>query len=524
MTKNEFLDALKRKIRVLNQNEIQDILDEYSGYIDNKIKDGESEEKAVEDFGNIDDLAREILSAYKLDDDYIRRKNNSDTLLQQIADGLGTFIDQGTQLLARTFENTNAEGLAKIIVSLLIALIGLFFMRIPFWIIEGLGSGILSLVLPNFLEGLFHWLWSIVCNIGYLIFAVILIADVLKKKGIVFQKEIKLKTFMPNSVKDHTVNVDIQKGQDQDKVAFSYEKEGNQKQEFVYQEGKILRNDFKGENHSMNEEDEFDYEEDIIIEEFENDKPRYTYRPQKERSALSSMILLLIKLMLVFFLAPFFLGVIGLSIASGILGFLAFTGAHVWGVFLICAGIAGLLSAFCSLLWNMTKVKKKFASNLIGAIFSAVILGAGTLVFATEFSNYVVTPISASVLGDRLVSTSYDFKLNQVTDFDFYSNEVIFVPTVGAKDNDISVVVEGFSEDSYKLRQQGNRIYADIDNNFRENFKAVQTIIRTTIDGLRNNTFYSYETLSVAKITIYANEATIAKFARMDYGQYKFNH
>ena len=72
MTKKEFLEKLEHKLHLLKRDEIQDILDEYSGYIDNKLQEGKTEDEAVADFGNLDDLAREILSAYKIDAKYTR--------------------------------------------------------------------------------------------------------------------------------------------------------------------------------------------------------------------------------------------------------------------------------------------------------------------------------------------------------------------------------------------------------------------------------------------------------------------
>ena len=52
MSKKEFLEKLEHKLHLLKQDEIQDILDEYSGYIDNKLQEGKTEDEAVADFGN----------------------------------------------------------------------------------------------------------------------------------------------------------------------------------------------------------------------------------------------------------------------------------------------------------------------------------------------------------------------------------------------------------------------------------------------------------------------------------------
>ena len=55
MTKDEFLRLLDRKLDVINERERRDIIDEYRTHIEMKMKEGKSEEEAIEDFGNIDD-------------------------------------------------------------------------------------------------------------------------------------------------------------------------------------------------------------------------------------------------------------------------------------------------------------------------------------------------------------------------------------------------------------------------------------------------------------------------------------
>ena len=65
MTKKQFLSTLKNKLHILNDKEIEDILKEYEDHIDLKVKDGLTEEEAIQDFGDIDQLAKEILSAYQ---------------------------------------------------------------------------------------------------------------------------------------------------------------------------------------------------------------------------------------------------------------------------------------------------------------------------------------------------------------------------------------------------------------------------------------------------------------------------
>jgi len=66
MNKQEFLNQLEKKLDRINETERKDILMEYGTYIDDKMATGVSEEDAVSGFGDVDELAEEILDAYKI--------------------------------------------------------------------------------------------------------------------------------------------------------------------------------------------------------------------------------------------------------------------------------------------------------------------------------------------------------------------------------------------------------------------------------------------------------------------------
>lgn len=76
MDKNEFLKELENKIRVLDKSEIKDILAEYSQHIEMRMASGLSEEEAIKNFGDMDDLAAEILEAYHVNPDFSDESRN----------------------------------------------------------------------------------------------------------------------------------------------------------------------------------------------------------------------------------------------------------------------------------------------------------------------------------------------------------------------------------------------------------------------------------------------------------------
>lgn len=70
MKKAEFLQELEERLRVLNDQERQDVLDEYVQHIDMKTAAGMSEEEAVGDFGNLDELITDLFDAYHVNSEY----------------------------------------------------------------------------------------------------------------------------------------------------------------------------------------------------------------------------------------------------------------------------------------------------------------------------------------------------------------------------------------------------------------------------------------------------------------------
>lgn len=82
MNKGEFLNELEKRIRVLAKNEIKDILVEYSQHIDMKMESGLNEAEAIKDFGDIDDLAAEILEAYHVNPEYEKGAEIPESVLE----------------------------------------------------------------------------------------------------------------------------------------------------------------------------------------------------------------------------------------------------------------------------------------------------------------------------------------------------------------------------------------------------------------------------------------------------------
>ena len=76
MNKEIFLKELREYLRILEDREQEDILEEYAQHIDMKMQKGLSEEEAIQDFGPIDELASQILEAYHVKTQFQEKKKS----------------------------------------------------------------------------------------------------------------------------------------------------------------------------------------------------------------------------------------------------------------------------------------------------------------------------------------------------------------------------------------------------------------------------------------------------------------
>lgn len=64
MNKEEFITQLKQSISILDDQEQQYFVEEYTQHIDMKMSQGMSEEEAVKEMGSVQELSKEILESY----------------------------------------------------------------------------------------------------------------------------------------------------------------------------------------------------------------------------------------------------------------------------------------------------------------------------------------------------------------------------------------------------------------------------------------------------------------------------
>ena len=81
MNKQEFLSLLKQKLSKLPKQEIKERITFYSEMIDDRVEEGLSEEEAVLEIGNIDEIADQIISEVSSNEEPKKKLTQSEIVL-----------------------------------------------------------------------------------------------------------------------------------------------------------------------------------------------------------------------------------------------------------------------------------------------------------------------------------------------------------------------------------------------------------------------------------------------------------
>ena len=176
MDKQTFLNELKKRLRVLNKDEIEDIVEEYEGYINEKVSSGKTEKEAIEDFGDFDCLIKEILSAYKINEDYeneIKEKN----VIADFLDGVVSFIKN----FGKNLSKRSSKDIIKFMFEFIFLLFFIAILRFPVMIIEKAGDMLFGKLIAPFGD-VFKIVWKYMIEIIYLILSLVGIFNFIKKR------------------------------------------------------------------------------------------------------------------------------------------------------------------------------------------------------------------------------------------------------------------------------------------------------------------------------------------------------
>lgn len=170
MKKEEFLNKLRKKLDVLEDKEIEDIISEYAGYIEEKVNRGLTEEEAVSELGDLNEIASDLLSAYKV-------KTKDTNYLKKFINKVSMMFDY----FLKELENKNWKDILKIIIEIGLIIVLILVLKIPFLLFKDLGWTIFS-GFSSPISNLFYGIWSFIIEISYLIIAVILFIKIIERR------------------------------------------------------------------------------------------------------------------------------------------------------------------------------------------------------------------------------------------------------------------------------------------------------------------------------------------------------
>lgn len=446
MNKKEFLDKLEKKLSILDESERKDILDEYKDTISEKVKHGQSEEEAVADFGDVDELVKEILSAYKIDPDFEGKDEN--TFNKLLSDG-EDLIKKGADKLAKTskglasdFKRTNKEInlslVFEIVIKIIITIFLIGILRLPFMLIYEVGKGMLDSIFAPF-EMIFSFLFGVLLLIVYLSLCVLVIVS-------------------------------------------------------------LFKGYFKHDDTAL---------EDAHKEEEENKNSEVKEKSpvKKGRSTLGEAIILIIKIWVVIFImvpAVF----VDLCILFGLCLAIIYLikGINLFGLGILLLGCLIMCTWFIKLIYGILFKAEKV--NVIPLIISIILMMVGGLLFADMIINidyYDKVPSNI-----KKESKSYEYKIDErtvISNLNGYTEEIVKDMKDGEIKVEVDYYKEAtkIKIDDYDAGDYRRIAFV---NNYT-GINPAKFMYNNFIDNLKDNKIYNYNDVYAFNIKVYGNEKTL---------------
>ncbi|MBE6154797.1 MAG: DUF1700 domain-containing protein [Firmicutes bacterium] len=172
MNKKDFLNLLRKKLNILEDSEIEDILSEYEGFIDEKLSIGLTEEEAVSELGDINEITKDLLAVYK-----IKSPTDTTNTFNKIVNKIMEYIDK----IVNELNNKSGKEIIKFIIEICLIIFIITLFKIPFSLVKDLGWNIFS-GMPLSIAKLFYSIWSFIIETTYFILSIILFIKIFEKK------------------------------------------------------------------------------------------------------------------------------------------------------------------------------------------------------------------------------------------------------------------------------------------------------------------------------------------------------
>jgi len=104
MTREKFANELSKRLSIIDPKEVEKIVQEYLNTISAKMARGLTEEEAINELGDINLIARNVLKNYKISDNYIKLFIGKEKVIDDANEFIKRVTDVSTSVLLKIGE------------------------------------------------------------------------------------------------------------------------------------------------------------------------------------------------------------------------------------------------------------------------------------------------------------------------------------------------------------------------------------------------------------------------------------
>ena len=184
MNKEEFASCLETSLDIFEDSVKKQEIENYLKKIEEREKNGESEEEIIKSFGTITEITETILKSHGINPKKLSKKNSF--IYKQFEELFQVIHHVIDEMSKNDFQNN-----LKIILDLLILIAFICLLKIPFILVRNLGDSLITNLNITFMSGI----WGLIVDIIYIIVALVVFMNIFNKyfKNIKAKKSNKIK-------------------------------------------------------------------------------------------------------------------------------------------------------------------------------------------------------------------------------------------------------------------------------------------------------------------------------------------
>ena len=184
MNKEEFVRRLETSLDIFEDSVKKQEIENYLKKIEERTKNGESEEEIIKSFGTMTEITETILKSHGINPQKLSKKNGF--IYKQFEELFEVIHHVIDEMSKNDFQNN-----LKIILDLLILIAFICLLKIPFILVRNLGDSLITNLNITFMSGI----WGLIVDIIYIIVALVVFMNIFNKyfKNIKAKKSNKIK-------------------------------------------------------------------------------------------------------------------------------------------------------------------------------------------------------------------------------------------------------------------------------------------------------------------------------------------